>query len=123
MIDLSTFLSAANIDLGTLADKPTTLTPGQKEAATALWSSPDGLIDIGVWECTPGQFTADRSHAAEFCHFLSGRIVMTHQDGRRQELGPGDALLLPKGWKGEWKILEHTRKIYVFMQAGPVQGQ
>ena len=123
MIDLSTFLSLANIDLGALADKPTTLTPGQKEAATSLCTSPDGLIDIGVWECTPGRFRADRSNAAEFCHFLFGQIVMTHQDGRKQELGPGDAILLPLGWKGTWKILEHTRKIYVFMRSGSEQEQ
>ena len=118
MIDFATFLSVAGIDLGALADKPTTLTPGQREAAHALWTSPDGSIEIGVWECTPGRFTADRTMAAEFCHFLSGRIVMTHPGGREQELGPGDALLLPRGWKGVWTILEHTRKIYVFVRSG-----
>ena len=123
MIDLSTFLSLADINLGALADKPTTLTPGQKEAANSLWTSPDGLIDIGLWECTPGQFTADRSSAAEFCHFLSGQIVMTHQNGTKQKLGPGDALLLPLGWKGTWEILEHTKKIYVFMRSGSEQEQ
>jgi len=36
MIDLSVFTGLAGINIGTLADKPTTLTPGQKEAAIAL---------------------------------------------------------------------------------------
>ena len=115
MIDLSIFTNLAGIDLGALADKPTTLSPGQKEAATSLWQSPDGALDIGVWECTAGSFTADRSAAAEFCYFLQGKIVMTHLDGTRRELGPGDAIMLPRGWKGTWEILEHTRKIYVFL--------
>lgn len=115
MIDLSVFTGLAGIDLGPMSDKPTTLTPGQQEAARALWTSPDGALEIGVWECTPGQFTADRSEAAEFCHFLQGRIVMTHTDGTRRELGPGDALMLPRGWKGTWEILERTRKIYAFL--------
>ena len=47
-------------------------------------------------------------------NFLQGKIVMTHVDGTKKTLGPGDAIMLPKGWKGTWEIVEHTRKIYVF---------
>lgn len=115
MIDLSVFSQLSGLDLGALADKPTALQPGQKEAAVSLWTSPDGAVDIGVWECTPGRFTADRSAAAEFCYFLEGRVVMTQLDGTRRELGPGDALMLPRGWTGTWEIAAHTRKIYVFL--------
>lgn len=115
MIDLSVFRDLAGIDLPALADKPTTLTPGQKEAAHVLWTSPDGALEIGVWECTPGRFAADRSAAAEFCHFLQGKVVMTHVDGSQSTLGPGDAIMLPRGWKGTWEIAEHTRKIYAFL--------
>ena len=121
MIDLSVFSNLAGIDIDALADKPTTLTPCQKEAATLLWVSPDGALDIGVWECSPGSFTADRSETAEFCYFLQGKIVMTHFDGTRRELGTGDAIMLPRGWKGTWEILEHTRKIYVLL-ADRLQG-
>lgn len=117
MIDLSVFLNLAGIELTDFEDKPTTLTPGQKEVATSLWTSPDGKLDIGIWECTPGRFTADRSKAAEFCYFLSGKLVMTHVDGTRRDLGPGDAIMLPQGWKGEWEITEQVRKIYVFLSA------
>ena len=113
MIDLSVFTNLANIDLGALSDKPTALTPGQKEGATSLWVSPDGKLDIGVWECTPGRFTADRSASSEFCYFLSGKVIMIKLDGERYELGQGDAIMLPLGWKGEWEVVEHVRKIYV----------
>lgn len=116
MIDLSTFLNLAGIDIGAFADKPTALTEGQQEAATALWISPDGRVEIGVWECTPGRFTADRTAAAEFCHILSGRVEMCHADGRVEQLSAGDALMLPQGWKGEWLLLERTRKIYVMIR-------
>lgn len=115
MIDLLAFKDLAAVTLGDFADKPTTLTPGQQEASLTLWTSPEGTLEIGVWECTPGRFTADRTKAAEFCHFLEGRIVMTHADGRREELGPGDAIMLPFGWTGEWEIVERTRKIYAFL--------
>ena len=115
MIDLSAFSSLVTVELGQMKDKPTTLTPGQKEVSRELWKSADGRVKIGLWECTAGRFTADRSQAAEFCHFLTGRILMTYQDGTKRELGPGDAILLPRGWKGEWEILNCTRKIYVLI--------
>lgn len=114
MIDLSTFAGLADLPLTGFAPKPTSVEGDQQEATQTLWSSPDGHLEIGVWECTPGRFTADRSAAAEFCHLLSGSVEMRHADGRVERLGPGDALMLPRGWKGEWRLLERTRKIYAF---------
>jgi uncharacterized cupin superfamily protein len=114
MIDLSTFLALTELPLADFAPKPTSIEGDQVEATHTLWTSPDGRLEIGIWECTPGRFTADRSQAAEFCHFLSGAVEMRHHDGRVQRLGAGDALMLPKGWKGEWVLTQRTRKIYAF---------
>lgn len=111
-MDFSIFAKLAEIDLGDYSPKITTLTPGQMESSQLLWASDDRTVSIGLWECTSGTFTADRNNASEFCYFLQGRIVMTHSDGSRRELGPGDSILLPRGWKGTWEIVEHTRKIY-----------
>ena len=113
MVDISVVTALTGLDLGDLADKPTALTEGQQEASTPLFTSPDGKLSIGIWECTPGRFTADRSQTTEFCYFLQGRIRMTRTDGTTEDLGPDDSLLLEKGWTGEWEILEHTRKVYV----------
>lgn len=116
MINLSSFLSVATLDLGPVAPKPTSIEGNQMEAAVTLASHDGGRVEIGVWECSPGRFTADRSTSAEFCHFISGLVEMTHADGRKQRLGPGDAIDLPLGWKGEWRVIEHVRKLYVITQ-------
>lgn len=113
MIDLSIFLTLADTPLNPATPKPTSLEGNQMEASCTLFTSPDGRVEIGIWECTPGRFTADRSASSEFCHFISGKIRMRHEDGREEDLGPGDALMLPLGWKGEWVLLETTRKLYV----------
>lgn len=114
MIDLKTFTNVAAIALGDFADKPTTLTAGQQEAARTLWASDDGRIKIGVWECTPGRFTADRTQAGEYCHVISGRASVSNADGSRtRDIGPDDLLVLPQGWTGEWVIHEHMRKLFV----------
>jgi hypothetical protein len=114
MINLQTFADLASIPLGDFAAKPTTLTEGQVEASTLLWEATDGMTKIGVWECTPGRFTADRTAAGEYCHILSGRATVTNADGTgSRDIGPGDLLVLPQGWTGEWLIHEHMRKLFV----------
>ena len=119
MIDLKTFLNLADIDLGASAPKPTSVEGEQREAAKTLYSSGDGLLEVGVWECTPGLFTADRTTSSETCHIISGRVEMKTSTGEKRELGPGDLLVLPLGWKGEWRILETTRKLYLIHRLAP----
>ncbi|MCE8536606.1 DUF861 domain-containing protein [Ruegeria pomeroyi] len=118
MIDLQTFADLASVPLGAFADKPTSLTAGQTEASTVLWTSADGATMIGVWECTPGRFTADRTGGGEYCHILSGRATVTNADGSgSRDIGPGDLLVLPQGWTGQWEIHDHMRKLFVISAA------
>ncbi len=111
--DFATHLALSQMDIGPFAAKATSFEGAQQEASTDLWVSADGRVSLGVWECTPGRFTADRSGSTEFCHFLSGKVEMTHPDGTVQVFGPGDAITLPQGWKGIWHVVEQVRKIYV----------
>lgn len=116
MINLSTFDNLAGVDVGAFANKPTSLTQGQMEASTNLWSSDDGRTNIGVWECTPGHFTADRSASAEYCHILSGSATVSNVDGElSRTIKAGDLLVLPIGWIGEWVIHDHMRKLYLLV--------
>lgn len=108
----------ATLDLGEIAPKPTSLAGNPQEAAATLWTSADGLTEIGVWECTPGRFSADRRDNAELCCLLSGAATLTGQDGARLEVQAGDLFLLPKGWQGEWTLHETTRKIWIMHESG-----
>jgi uncharacterized protein len=120
MIDLQTFSKLAAVPLGSFAAKPTSLTDGQCEASSKLWTSPDGATTIGIWECTPGRFTADRSKVAEYCHILSGTATVSNQDGSVvRDIGPGDLLVLPLGWTGEWVIHTRMRKLYFLSTVPP----
>lgn len=113
MIDLSTFRDLGSAEIGPFSPKPTSVEGDQQEAARTLFQSEDGSLEIGIWECTPGRFTADRTDSSETCHIIAGRVEMRRADGETRVLGPGDLLVLPQGWKGEWRILETTRKLYV----------
>lgn len=113
MIPFLTFAHLADIDLGAAEPKPTSIEGDQMEAAATLWTSPDGRVEVGVWECTPGRFTANRETNSEICHIVSGRVSLHDTDGRTRDVAPGEVLVLPIGWKGEWTIHEKTRKLYM----------
>ena len=118
MINLEVFGDLAEIPAGDYKPKPTTVTPGQEEALHPLWMSIDGLTKVGIWDCTPGRFTADRSAMAELCHVMSGSATVTNKDSSgSQEIKAGDLLVLPMGWRGEWDIHEQMLKTYVLISA------
>lgn len=78
----------------------------------------DGVTETGIWECTPGGWHIESRPDTEVVHILSGRVRMTDdEDGSTREIGPGDVMVLPKGWSGRWDILETTRKLYVVVTA------
>ncbi len=114
MIDLKAFPDLVAVKVGDFKPKPTTLTKGQTEATAPLWSSEDGKTNIGIWECTPGHFTADRSQMGEYCHILAGSATVSNHDGSEsRDISAGDLLVLPQGWKGQWVIHIHMRKLYI----------
>jgi uncharacterized cupin superfamily protein len=110
---VQTFASLADIELPAKTPKPTVLEGSPAEASVTLWTAVDGTMRIGVWECTPGRFQSNREAASETCYILKGRVRLTNEDGSSKEVGAGEMLVLPRGWKGEWAILEETRKIFV----------
>ena len=86
-------------------------------ASTTSVERDDG-VETGVWECTPGRFTADRTKIAEICHLLTGRVTLHNGDGTSRDIGAGEMFVLPHGWRGEWTIHERTRKIYTMVAKG-----
>jgi len=67
---------------------------------------------VGVWECTPGGWNIVDRADAETVVILSGRARLTTLGGEPVEVGPGDLVVLPRGWSGRWEILETCRKAY-----------
>jgi uncharacterized cupin superfamily protein len=104
---------APEIDLPAPKPKPTSIT-NQLESTMTLWDG--GPIAAGVWECGPGEFTADRSVTTEVCHIISGSGTVTGQDGVSAEVRAGSLLVLPRGWRGTWVVRETIRKSYVTVE-------
>ncbi|MBK0421694.1 DUF861 domain-containing protein [Leucobacter sp. CSA2] len=110
MTEILTFAAhdTAAADLGQHAPKPTAVTAGLTEASVTTWS--EGPITTGLWECTPGTFTAERAGYTEICTILSGRVTIEVEGQSPEEFGPGDVMVMPSGWKGVWIVHEPLRK-------------
>jgi len=77
-------------------------------------SSQDKKLTIGVSESEPVEITNTKGYPVdEVMFFAKGGVILTNEDGSITEVGPGDTLTLPKGWKGHWSSPEGYRKIYV----------
>lgn len=92
--------------------KPTSL-DGQLESSLDIWVSEDGSLETGIWECSPGTFTATREGYDEVATILSGRATVVDGDGVVTELAAGSVLVTPAGWTGTWTVHESMRKVYV----------
>lgn len=103
----------AATDLGPHTAKPTSIEGEQTEATLSVWvGGTGGKIDTGLWECTPGVFTAERNGYTEICTILSGRVTLEVEGAEPEEFGPGDIMVMPSGWKGVWRVHEPLRKHY-----------
>ena len=104
-----------DLDLGVSVLKPTVVEGTPHESATEIWVSPDGSLQLGIWECTPGSFSASREGFDEVCYILSGsaRITELPGDGSSVVISAGDTFVTPEGWSGRWEVLETLRKVYV----------
>lgn len=98
-------------------DTPSTC-PGVTTQYAALVET--SALEIGVWTCSAACSWEEASLAAhEVIVMLAGRLKLTEADGSSRVLTKDDILILPKGWRGRWDVLEPMKKLYVVMSSLP----
>lgn len=81
--------------------------------------SEDGNFGLGVWESKPGETAYTDLQYDELMFVLDGGLVMTDEHGNIDEVGPGEGLVLPKGWTGTLAVPDGgVRKIWVTYMGG-----
>jgi uncharacterized cupin superfamily protein len=85
------------------------------QAATNLFQSSDGRFNSGIWEAQRGKWRVVFNES-EFCHLLSGVIVVTGDDGSQRTFRAGDAFVSPAGFTGTWEIIEPAKKLYAYYE-------
>lgn len=72
-------------------------------------------LDVRVFESTPAK-TDHRDDPVtfdEFVYVLSGKLILTEPDGTVHEYLPGDAVVVPLGYRGTWEMQGNYRELVV----------
>jgi uncharacterized protein len=101
------------LDLGDAVPRPVVIAGDPHERAVSIWT--DNRLDVGVWECTPGEFPFRRDGYDEVFCVLSGEGTLHFDDGREFELRPGSVILTPSGTTGRWDVRSTIRKAYTIV--------
>ena len=82
--------------------------------------SQDESFGLGTWESKPGAQTYTNLGYDELMFIMEGKITMTDANGTTQTFGPGEGLVLPKGYNGTLTVEEGgVRKIWTSYMGGP----
>jgi len=93
----------ANADVGTPHD-----------ATRPLVKDADSGASSGSWWCAAGGWPSPNQRATtEVFYVLEGFGALTDTDGQVHYFGPGDTVVLPKGWSGRWDVLQDIHKVWV----------
>ena len=86
-------------------------------ASMPMFKSDDQRFSSGVFSSTAGYAEFESYPADEFCYIFSGEATLTSADGTTIKLKAGDAITIPKGWKGRWDTSGYT-KYHVSYKSG-----
>jgi uncharacterized cupin superfamily protein len=76
------------------------------------FSSLDGKVLCGTWECEPGASRWEFLERGEFIHVLSGSMTVASDGGEPVTLTAGTSAVFPLGWTGTWTVHETLRKVF-----------
>lgn len=88
---------------------------------TTTWNhftGEDDRLFCGIWESSPGKVNIDYKEW-EFCHIISGKVVLTNDKGKSWTLKKGDGFIIPAGFKGVWETVKKVKKHYVILMPKP----
>jgi len=100
-------------DPATLAKPREGETQGVHTRDFEAFRAADGHFDAGVYESKAERVPIEEPYGVdEFMYFLEGGVTLTGRDGHVTRIGAGEAVIIPKEWRGLWET-DGYRKIYV----------
>ena len=95
------------------------ITGGAPTARNAVLAvSADRTALTLLWDCTGGSFRWIYDQD-ETIHILEGKVTLTLQDGRVEQLAAGSIVFFPAGSVADWTVHGYVRKLAVFRETMP----
>jgi uncharacterized cupin superfamily protein len=87
---------------------------GKPAKGFQMLSSADKKVSAGIYEGPATTEDIEAYNVDEFMYFLTGGVTLTSADGTVQTIKAGDAVTIPKGWKGRWHSEGYTKYYVVY---------
>lgn len=88
-------------------------TDSKEETTRRFYAEADGSVAAGIWECDPCQMDIDAYPVNEQMTIISGKLVLTNEEGVAETFGPGEVLFVSRGSKFNWHITERLQKYFM----------
>jgi uncharacterized cupin superfamily protein len=83
--------------------------------------SSDRKFDAGIYRSGPVRAEIDEPYGVdEFMYFIEGGVTLTSTDGTELVVEAGDAVMIPRQWRGVWDTAGYL-KIYVIHYQTPLE--
>lgn len=79
------------------------------------YADPSNQFFAGVWSSTRGKWRV-RYTEHEFCHLVSGSVILISEQDERWEFWAGDSFVIPAGFAGTWEVVEDCSKLYAIFE-------
>lgn len=107
------------VELAAVEDYPfMQVIAGDKPVAGGVTSfqSSDGKLDVGFYHGSEVTLQINGWPVDEVMVFVEGQVEITDQDGSSKIYGPGEMLVMPKGFVGTWRQLGPIKKLNISYQ-------
>jgi len=113
--DIVDFAAARSEDATWRPDPAKVLGGDPLQTARNFYSDPTGQFSAGIWEGAVGAWSVNYTEE-EFCHLLSGIVVLTDNAGSSRRFEAGASFVIPAGFTGTWANVTAARKLYVIYE-------
>ncbi|MBV8465354.1 MAG: DUF861 domain-containing protein [Burkholderiales bacterium] len=80
------------------------------------FTNDSGEVFSGVWACEKGSWRIEFGEREdEFFFVTEGRCRVIDEAGKAVEVGAGQSLVIPAGFKGVFEVIEPMKKHYVIV--------
>jgi uncharacterized protein len=87
-----------------------------RDTWTLYESAADGL-SAGIWHCEPGRWRIEFGpHEHEYFVVLEGLARIHDETGQVTDVGPGQAAVIPAGFRGSFEVVAPVRKHFVVVE-------